>query len=532
MKDGVEVVPTAPSSLYLYLLTCCSCIGGFLFGYDTGVISGALVSLGGSSTGFKLSTFESETVVSAAIIGAIVGAGSGSYGNVLLGRKPMILLSSILFTIGAVCMGLAANVSVLIVGRLIVGLAIGISSMTIPVYIAEASPSERRGTLVSANTLMITGGQFFASVFDGFLSTTPDGWRYMLGLVAIPSSIQFVCFLFLPESPRWLMDKGLEREARDVLSTIRGDANIDFEFALMQEESPHKGSSSPVLWSDFTAPDVWRALLLGCGLQVLQQLVGINTVMYYGATIIQMAGFSDPSTAIWLSAVVAFSNFAFTFVGMALVDRIGRRPLTLYSLLGVALSLLALGGAFFMAEHTSQSLEGVGVCQGIQTCFDCVANAACGYCGGPGTCVPGSPFSPAAGFSCAEYSFQTCPPSASTKWSGVIVGALFVYLACFASGMGCMPWTINAEIYPLHVRSVALGASTTANWVSNLLVSYTFLTVVSVLAPYGAFWLYAAIAVVGLVLLAKFLPETKGVPLEDIALLFRPATHAAYQPLH
>ncbi|ETV84746.1 hypothetical protein, variant 1 [Aphanomyces astaci] len=527
---------TSTPTTNVYVLTCCACIGGFLFGYDTGVISGALVSMQASGNQFLLTPWQSETVVSAAILGAIVGAAAGGFGNDPVGRKPMILLSSALFTIGAIAMGLASTVTALVGGRFVVGIAIGISSMTIPVYIAETSLPEFRGTLVSLNTLMVTFGQFFATVFDGVLSSTPDGWRYMLGAVALPSSIQFVAFLVLPESPRWLYDKGLVTQAHDVLAHLRGQKSDSFEleWATMLQIKSHQSQSSS--WQDLRHPAVTRALVLGCGLQVLQQLCGINTVMYYGATIMQMAGFSDPSTAIWLAAVVALSDFAFTFVGIYLVDRLGRRPLTLGSLLGVTVSLLALGGAFYMARLTSMQLRGGDSndgCGRLTACFDCAASAACGIC--DAVCVPGTATGPQGYYSCLSYTYQTCPSQstavASSMWHVVIVVALFVYLACFASGMGCMPWTINAEIYPLHVRSVAIGAATTANWVSNLLVSYTFLTIVAVLGPHGAFWLYAAIAAMGGMLVFAHLPETKGVLLEDIPRLFLPPDHANYEPL-
>ncbi|ETW00560.1 hypothetical protein, variant [Aphanomyces invadans] len=486
---------------------------------------------------FTLTMGQAETVVSAAILGAIVGAAAGGVGNDVVGRKPMILLASALFTAGAISMGLAGSVTALVVGRLVVGLAIGISSMTIPVYIAEASLPEHRGTLVSLNTLMITFGQFFAAVFDGVLSSSPDGWRYMLGLVALPSSVQFVAFLLLPESPRWLYAKGCSTRAYDVLASLHGKATDSFrdEWAHMhvvRSTNASRPSWSSSAWSEMHHPAVLRALVLGCGLQILQQLCGINTVMYYGAPIMQMAGFSQPSTAIWLAAVVAFSNFAFTFVGIYLVDRLGRRPLTLGSLAGVSVSLLALGGAFYMARLSSKPLTSHArdPCSALTACFDCAANAACGVC--DATCVPGTSSGPQAPLSCATYAFHTCPNEASSgTWQVVIVVAMFVYLACFASGMGCMPWTINAEIYPLHVRSVAIGAATTANWVSNLVVSYTFLTVVAMLGPHGVFWLFAVIAAVGGALLFVHLPETKGVPLEDIPTLFLPPTHANYQPL-
>ncbi|OQS05802.1 proton myo-inositol cotransporter [Thraustotheca clavata] len=517
--------PPPRASSCLTLLTCCSCIGGFLFGYDTGVISGALVSM--KSSGFNMTTFETETIVSATIIGAILGASIGGYGNESVGRRPMILFSSALFTFGAVAMGYAKTLGLLIAGRFIVGLAIGISSMTVPVYIAESSPFHSRGTLVSLNTLMVTGGQFFASLFDGVLSTTPDGWRYMLGLVAVPSVLQFLGFLLLPESPRWLIGKGHRSAAQQALIRIRGNQDILEEWELMVAESDELDQRSQHIFKDLMQPPVLRALILGCGLQILQQLCGINTVMYYGATIIQMAGFTDPSTAIWLAAIVAFSNFAFTFVGIFLVDRAGRRTTTLWSLAGVVLTLTALGTTFYMAKKTSIEAYGVGDCSGFTTCFDCVASPGCGFCAATSKCIPGNEVTPLNSMMCENkalnWSFRSCP-RASETWSYLIVASMFTYLACFASGMGCMPWTINAEIYPTRVRSVAIGAATTSNWVSNLVVSYTFLSITEVLSPFGAFWLYAGIALLGFIWLYNALPETKGVPLEDIARLFERPT--------
>ncbi|KAF4036855.1 Sugar (and other) transporter [Phytophthora infestans] len=510
----------APSPV-LYLLTLCASIGGFLFGYDTGVISGALVLLQ-SPQGFALSDLQSEAVVASAVGGAIAGAALSGIGNDKFGRRQVILASSALFTVGAGLMAVAGSFLELIAGRLIVGVGIGCASTTIPLYIAEASPPQIRGRLVSLNSALITGGQFFASVLDALLADTEGGWRYMLGLAVIPAIVQFAGFLALPESPRHLASKGREDEARAALRKIRGDQEIDAELEHIKAELQGSKLEESNVWEELRSPPVVRALSLGCFLQCLQQLCGINTVMYYGATIIQMAGFTDPTTAIWLSALVSFSNFIFTFVGIYLVERAGRRLLTLGSLAGVFLTLVALGGSFFVAEIESVEVKGTGACAGISTCFDCVASAACGYCSSmeANLCMPGDAASPSLGFCTSpEWTFDSCPnDSNGASWA--ILVALFTYLAFFASGMGCMPWTINAEIYPLRVRSFALSVSTSVNWVSNLLVSFTFLSTINALAPYGAFWLYAVIALFGLAYLWRELPETKGLELEDIQRIF------------
>ncbi|RLN52312.1 hypothetical protein BBJ29_009742 [Phytophthora kernoviae] len=435
-------------------------------------------------------------VVAAAICGAIAGAALSGVGNHVFGRRRVILLSSIFFMFGSALMAVAETFNHLLFGRLIVGLGIGCASTTVPLYIAEASPPHIRGRLVSLNSALVTGGQFFASVLDALLADTDGGWRYMLGLAAFPAAVQFVGFVFLPESPRYLVSKGKQEEARTVLMEIRGTQDVETELEHIKAEVQSAKHHDTNIWSDMRSPPVIRALTLGCSLQCLQQLCGINTVMYYGATIIQMAGFTDPTTAIWLSALVSFSNFIFTFVGIYLVDRAGRRLLTLGSLAGVFLSLVALGGSFYVAEM--QSVE-VTVSSSLGFCSD------------------------------AEWKYDSCPNGTHNAGWAILL-AMFVYLAFFASGMGCMPWTINAEIYPLHVRSFSLSISTSVNWVSNLLVSFTFLSTIDALAPYGAFWMYATIALFGFVYLWNELPETKGLELEEIQQIF--ADRIAYSAVN
>lgn len=513
----------------LYLLTLCSTIGGFLFGYDTGVISGVLVLLK-DPTSFNLTDVQSESIVSAAIVGAIFGAALSSCGNHMLGRCPIILLSSAMFAIGSCLMAVARTFVELLIGRLIVGIAIGFASMTVPLYIAEVSPPNIRGQLVSLNTTFVTGGQFFAGVLDALFANVNDGWRYMLGLAAIPAILQFLGFLLLPESPRYLISKGRQEEAWRVLRQIRGTDDVQTEVDHIEAEILHAKEQTVNIWDALCSRAVLRALGLGCFLQALQQLCGINTVMYYGATIIQLAGFTKPATAIYLSALVSFSNFIFTFVGIYLVDRKGRRMLTLGSLIGIILSLTALGASFYAAELQSVKAVGLGECSQYATCLDCITSANCGFCSEGQTsessaltmnlCLPGTPAEILQG-SCPQtnWAFKSCP--ADTRPAGwIVLVTLFLYLACFASGMGCMPWTINAEIYPLHVRNFALSIATSVNWLFNLLVSFTFLTIVDTLEPYGAFWLYALFALVGLVVLWKELPETKGMRLEEIQRIF------------
>ncbi|CAB1347365.1 unnamed protein product, partial [Coregonus sp. 'balchen'] len=213
---------------FVYVLAAFSALGGFLFGYDTGVISGAMLLL---KREMNLSALWQEVLISSTVAAAALSALAGGFLNGVFGRRVCILLASFIFTAGGIVLSAAPNKEVLLVGRLIVGLGLGIASMTVPVYIAEASPPHLRGQLVTVNTLFITGGQFTASIIDGAFSyLRHDGWRYMLGLSVVPAVLQFVGFLFLPESPRWLIQKGLTQKARRVLSQIRGNQNIDEEY--------------------------------------------------------------------------------------------------------------------------------------------------------------------------------------------------------------------------------------------------------------------------------------------------------------
>ncbi|XP_078594821.1 proton myo-inositol cotransporter-like [Branchiostoma floridae x Branchiostoma japonicum] len=545
--------PPRKAPVILYVLTLLAAIGGFLFGYDTGVVSGAMILI---REDFKLSTVWQEAIVSVTIGAAALFALLGGLLNDAFGRKPVILLASFVFTAGAVVMGAAQSKVLLLVGRIVVGIGIGLASMTVPMYIAEAAPPEMRGRLVTINNMFITGGQFVASVIDGAFSyNKQDGWRYMLGLAGVPSLVQFVGFLFLPESPRWLVQHGDNLMAKMVLKRMRGLDNVDEEFEQIkqsfeeeQRERKESGVSGPVVLRMLQHPPTRRALFVGCGLQMFQQIAGINTVMYYSASIIKMAGVQDDSMAIWLAAVTAFVNFLFTAVGVYLVEKVGRRVLALGSMAGVFLSLLVLAIAFWFSAQYSPPItylpaHGGNVsqhCNSYKTCNQCALDDECGYCFSldsnnsvaNGSCVPtdagrwdtfartgrcaytnDTTDHQAAGVS---WAFNYCPSSYS--WLAIL--GLVLYLMFFAPGMGPMPWTINSEIYPLWARSTGNACSAATNWVFNLLVSMTFLTLTETLTRPGTFFMYSGLALLGVLFIWAFVPETRGKRLEEIQAIF------------
>ncbi|KAI4334722.1 hypothetical protein L6164_013434 [Bauhinia variegata] len=252
-------------------------------------------------------------------------------------------------------MAAAPDPYVLIAGRLLVGIGIGIASVTAPVYIAEASPSEIRGGLVSTNVLMITGGQFLSYLINLAFTQVPGTWRWMLGVSGLPAIIQFLFMLFLPESPRWLFMKNRKNEAVDVLSKIYDFARLEDEvdFLTAQSEEDRQKRHDISFWDVFRVKELRLAFIAGAGLLAFQQFAGINTVMYYSPTIVQMAGFYSNEMALFLSLVVAAMNAGGTVLGIYLIDYAGRKKLALSSLAGVIASLVILAVSFFNQSHES-----------------------------------------------------------------------------------------------------------------------------------------------------------------------------------
>lgn len=529
--SAAESLPTA-----IYLLTLLSAIGGFLFGYDTGVVSGAMILI---REEFELSTVWHELIVSATIGAAFLSALVAGQATDRFGRRPVILCASLVFLVGAIVMGAAPEKVTLLVGRIIVGIGIGFASMAVPVYLSEVSPLHLRGRITVVNNIFITGGQVVSSIVAGAFSEVKMGWRYMLGLAGLPALLQLIGSAFMPESPRWLLSRERETDAREVLEKIR-PKNADLKEEIesvkvaLAEDADQAG-----LREVFASKPVRQALLLGCLLQLFQQISGINTVMYYSASIISMAGVTDNSLAIWLSAATSSMNFLGTFLGLWLVERLGRRSLTLGSLLGTVVSLFLLALTFHLAYLHSPDIlmQDPSSSECIaDTCGVCTSRSSCGFCfiGDPddiqnSTCLASNHSSynemSEAGW-CANstlldaddvtFAYDWCP----YEYAWLCIVGLALYLLCFSPGMGPMPWTINSEIYPGWARATCTSITTSVNWASNLLVSISFLTLTETLLKHGTFYMYMGLAGLGLVIFFFLLPETRGVPLEGMERLF------------
>lgn len=322
----------------MIVVTVIAAVGGLLFGFDTGIISGALVFLQDS---FVLSTFAKECIVASVVLGALMGSLCSGFVADHFGRRKMLILSSGVFLLGTALASFAQSVAVLVVGRLLLGLAIGVSSYTVPLYISEMAPAQRRGQLVLLSSIAITGGEALAFLSDYWLAPSAS-WRWMFALGFIPAALLLLGMLWLPATPRWLLLKGREQQARTVLQRLRKQMAVAQELESIRQQCQQRQAS----WRELFAKP-WRGVvLLGVLLGVLQQFTGINTVMYYGPFIFKAAGFPDAQNQLMATFILGMVNTLMTIVAVCSVDRFGRRRLLIN---GMVLSMvcLAVVGALF-----------------------------------------------------------------------------------------------------------------------------------------------------------------------------------------
>lgn len=326
----------------IYIIAFIAALAGLLFGYDTGVISGAILYL---KDQFNLTSVVVERVVSAVLLGAVIGAAfSGAMAD-KIGRRRSIVITALFFSLGAIGSAFSPSIPVLIGCRFLIGLAIGVASYVAPLYISEISPANVRGSLVSLNQLMITCGIVVSYLIDYMLTLGKNEWRWMFGLGAIPAVILLIGMIYLPETPRWLISRGLVDKAKDVLCRTGSANNVDAEIKNISGSMSDKKCS----WSEVFAPWVRPALFVGIILAFFQQATGINTIIYYAPTIFEFAGFGTHKVAILATVGVGVVNVLMTLVAIWLLDRLGRKPLLYIGMAGMALSLTVLGIAFNVA---------------------------------------------------------------------------------------------------------------------------------------------------------------------------------------
>ncbi len=433
------------------LVSVIAALGGLLFGYDTGVISSALPFI---KTTFQLSALMQGVLTSAALAGAALGAlGAGGLSD-RFGRKSVILVVAVIFFAASILSGVAGTLTILIIGRILVGVGIGVASMLTPLYLAETAAPERRGALVSMNQLMVTVG-ILVSYLAGYALSYGGLWRWMLGLGALPGLILFLGMLGVPESPRWLAGHGRTEEARRSLRVLRGsDQAADEELMQLRSDLQHEQRAERR--AQLVAQRNNRPMIIGVSLAIIQQVTGINTVIYFAPAIFKASGLGTDSATILATAGIGVVNVVMTVVSMRLIDRAGRRPLLLVGLAGMAAALCLLALGFMLGG------EGGG----------------------------------------------------ALGW--VTALSLATYIGFFAIGLGPVFWLLIAEIFPLATRGRGTSIATFANWGANLIVALTFLLLVEAAGPGPTFLLYALLSVGGFIFTKLLVPETKGKTLEQI----------------
>ena len=435
------------SRIYVYFISLVAAVGGLLFGFDIAIINGALVFL---EKEFSLSAFQKELAASALLIGCAFGAAAAGTLSDKYGRRKMLLVSAALFAVSAFAAALAANLPEFAAARFIGGLAIGVASLLSPLYIAEMSPAEIRGRLVAINQLAIVIGILLAYYVSWTLADIGiSSWRWMFASAAVPSVFFLAALIFLPESPRWLVKENRPAEAVRVLERINSRTDAATELRNIQEAVAEETGSV----MDLLKPALRRPMIIAVALAILQQITGVNTIFFYGSEIFtKQIGNQPASTALMANVIVGLVNLAFTVVALAVIDKIGRKPLLMLSSGGMGVSLVILGALF-----------------------------------------------------------RTNPQAAYP-----IFAVILVYVACFATGLGPGVWVVMSELFPTRIRGRAMAISTVTLWLACTALTLTFLSRVEAIGPSGAFWLYAAICLLTLTFVWRVVPETKGKTLEQI----------------
>lgn len=445
---------------YVFLVTVVAALGGLLFGYDTGVISGAIGYL---TDHFGLDAYSKGWAAASALVGCIIGACFAGVLSDWVGRKRVLVLSAILFAVSAIGSAIPISLAQFAVARMLGGFAVGAASMLSPLYIAEIAPARIRGRLVSINQLTIVLGFLVVYFVNALVARSGDalggeawnvtyGWRWMFGSETLPAAL-FLALLFLvPESPRWLTKRERNDEALAILTRVSGPVRARSEMEEIADAIAHEERSVLQLLK----PGMRIAMLIGIVLAILQQVTGINVVLYYAPEIFKSTGLAA-TAAIYQTVIVGAVNVTFTFVAIWLVDKAGRKPLLLIASVGMGFSLFLLGGAFVL-----ERLEGPWVLLFVLT-----------------------------------------------------------YVASFAMAMGPIVWVVLSEIFPTRVRGTAMSVATVCLWAANFAVTQFFPWMLEQLEG-KSFFVYAVMCVVAFLFISIFIPETKGKTLEEIEQWWRP----------
>ncbi|PZG51994.1 MFS transporter [Spongiactinospora gelatinilytica] len=416
-------------------------LGGFLFGYDTGVVSGALLFI---REDFRLGPFQQGSVVSILLLGAMAGALAAGRLADRYGRRPALIVIAVVYTIGLLLAALSPGYPLLLMARLVLGLGVGGASAIVPVYLSEIAPTRIRGLLVSLNQLLVTIGILVSYCVDLALAGTAN-WRGMFAVGLIFSVAMFLGVLTVPETPAWLERNGRHDRARRVLGALHPPHAVDDILPGYTRSREEQGGKQT--WRRLFASSARPALVIGLTLAALQQLAGINTIIYYAPSIMEKTGLNASNSLVYAILIGAI-NVVLTAIVLPVVDRLGRRPLLIISLTVMAAATVPLGLSF--------------------------------------------------------------TPVAGDASSALALGSMLVYIAAFAAGLGPVFWLLNSEIYPPFARAQAAGLATMVNWLANFVVGLTFLPLAAAIGQALTFWIFGVICVLALVFVIRSVPETKG----------------------
>jgi sugar porter (SP) family MFS transporter len=455
MTGSISTVRPRVDRFFIGKVSLIAGLGGILYGFDMGIIAAALIFVRAT---FSLSTQMEEVVVSVVLIGAMLGAVLGGTSADRFGRRTILVWGGVLFVIGSILAMLAPNVLMLIISRTLLGIAIGFTSVTAPVYVSELAPPQSRGMLIGLYQFALTIGIALADLVGYWLADS-HAWRSMFGLGAIPAAFFLLLVMTVPESPRWLVAHGRQDEAEVILHSYTDEVGTAL---LLADIRASLLVAVEKRWGAFWTPVVRRALVIAVGFTVLQQVTGINTIIYYGPQIFALAGISSDRSAIFATLLVAIVNVLATIIALVLVDRVGRKPLLYWGVGGMTLSLFVLAASF----HSQATL---GNSMGL-----------------------------------------------------IATGCLMLYITCFAFSMGPIAWIIVAEVFPLRLRARGVAAATLGSGASNFLVSLTFLSLIKAAGNTATFCIYAGFCILTLLFVRFMMPETKGCELESISAELQP----------
>ena len=434
--------------IWLYIVAIVASLGGLLSGYDTGVISGALLFI--NETWMLPDTLQGF-LVSSVLIGAVIGAATNGILADIFGRKKIIMATAVIFILGSILCAFAPNVYILIISRIFVGFAVGIVNFVVPLYLSEISPKNLRGTLVSLYQWAITAGILFSYFINAVFAQAVYNWRWMLFAGVLPGLILFIGMCFMSDTPRWLVSKNRDDEAKRVFSRIEPDINVENEIRDIKN-TLDSGTEKKFRFKKWMI----MPFVVGIGIMFAQICTGINTIIYYAPTIFKTAGFDSNLTAIYATTGIGAVNFVMTIVAVFFTDRLGRKPLLYFGLAGVMLSLFALGTSFAFADILGGGL----------------------------------------------------------KW--VAVGSLVTYIICFAMSLGPIGWILVSEVFPLKIRGIAMSICTVSNFAFNFFVVGSFPVLLHRIGGAWTFWMFGLVSLICIIFVYFFVPETKGISLEQI----------------